>query len=80
VIGRARATHRRRTPELDLFRLYLDEIGRHPLLTAEDEVELSRAYQAGLDARAKLADADPQDPARPGLKAVAERGEWAGAR
>jgi RNA polymerase sigma factor (sigma-70 family) len=77
VIGRAHATHRRRTPELDLFRLYLDEIGRHPLLTAEDEVELSRAYQAGLDARAKLADADPQDPARPGLKAVAERGEWA---
>jgi RNA polymerase sigma factor (sigma-70 family) len=77
VIGRAHATHRRRTPELDLFRLYLDEIGRHPLLTAEDEVELSRAYRAGLDARAKLADADPQDPARPGLKAVAERGEWA---
>jgi hypothetical protein len=77
VIGRAHATHRRRTPELDLFRLYLDEIGRHPLLTAEDEVELSRAYRARLDARAKLADADPQDPARPGLNAVAERGEWA---
>jgi hypothetical protein len=30
-----------RTAELDLFRLYLDEVGRHPLLTAEDEVELS---------------------------------------
>jgi Sigma-70 factor, region 1.2 len=29
-----------RTAELDLFRLYLDEVGRHPLLTAEDEVEL----------------------------------------
>jgi Sigma-70 factor, region 1.2 len=77
VIGRAHATRRRRTTELDLFRLYLDEIGRHPLLTAEDEVELSRAYQAGLDAQAELADTDPQDPARPGLEAVAERGEWA---
>jgi hypothetical protein len=27
---------------LDLFRVYLDQIGRHPLLTAEGEIELSR--------------------------------------
>jgi RNA polymerase sigma factor (sigma-70 family) len=77
VTGKASATRRHRTPRLDLFRLYLDEIGRHPLLTAEDEVELSQAYEAGLDAQGKLADADPQDPTRPGLEAVAERGEWA---
>jgi RNA polymerase sigma factor (sigma-70 family) len=77
VTSGAHATHRRRAPELDLFRLYLDEIGRHPLLTANDEVELSKAYQAGLAARAKLADANPRDPARAGLEAVAERGEWA---
>jgi hypothetical protein len=60
--------------------LYLDEIGRHPLLTAEDEVERSRAYQAGLDAQAKLAHTDPQDRARPGLEAVAEGGSGPGAR
>jgi RNA polymerase primary sigma factor len=61
----------RRTAELDLFRLYLEAVGRHPLLTAEDEIELSQAYEAGLDAQLKLADTDPEDPA------TAELGEWA---
>ena len=32
---------------MDLFRLYLDEIGRHPLLTADDEVRLAKAIEAG---------------------------------
>jgi DNA-directed RNA polymerase sigma subunit (sigma70/sigma32) len=36
--------------DVDLFRLYLDEVGRHPLLTKEDEIELSRAIQAGDEA------------------------------
>jgi RNA polymerase primary sigma factor len=62
---------------LDLFRVYLDQIGRHPLLTKEDEIELSQAYEAGLDAQLKLADTSPDDPARPALEAIAERGEWA---
>ena len=62
---------------LDLFRLYLDEVGRHPLLTKEDEIELSQAYEAGLDAQLKLADTTADDPARPDLEAVCERGEWA---
>jgi RNA polymerase primary sigma factor len=35
---------------LDLFRVYLDDIGRHPLLTKEDEIELSQAIEAGDDA------------------------------
>ena len=44
----------------DSFRLYLDEVGRHPLLTKEDEIELSQAYEAGLDAQLKLADTAPE--------------------
>jgi len=35
---------------LDLFRVYLDQIGRHPLLTREDEVELAQAIEVGDDA------------------------------
>ena len=35
---------------LDLFRVYLDQIGRHPLLTREDEVELAQAIETGDDA------------------------------
>jgi RNA polymerase primary sigma factor len=65
------------TVDLDLFRLYLDEIGRHPLLTKQDEVELSQAYEAGLDAQLELADRGPDDPARPLLQSAAERGERA---
>ena len=44
---------------LDLFRVYLDDIGRYPLLTKEDEIELSQAYEAGLDAQLKLVDTSP---------------------
>jgi RNA polymerase sigma factor (sigma-70 family) len=62
---------------LDLLRVYLDQIGQHPLLTREDEVELSQAYEAGLDAQLKLADCADDDPARPDLEATAARGEWA---
>jgi RNA polymerase primary sigma factor len=62
---------------LDLFRVYLDQIGRHPLLTREDEIELSQAYEAGRDAQRKLADCVADDPARRDLEAVVERGEWA---
>jgi RNA polymerase sigma factor (sigma-70 family) len=61
----------------DLFRLYLDEVGRHPLLTKQDEITLSQAYEAGLDAQLKLADCDPDDAARPELERVAARGERA---
>jgi RNA polymerase primary sigma factor len=38
----------------DLVRIYLREIGRVPLLTAEDEVELAKAIEAGLFAEEKL--------------------------
>jgi RNA polymerase primary sigma factor len=77
MTGTTRVARTPGTTELDLFRLYLDEIGRHPLLTAEDEVRLAQAYEAGLDARRRLAMAAAQDPGRSELEAVAERGERA---
>lgn len=42
-------------PSSDLFRQYLREIGRIPLLTAAEEVELARGVEAGLFAEEKLA-------------------------
>src|SRR3954466_4638761 len=41
-------------PSADLFRQYLREIGRIPLLTAAEEVELARRVEAGLFAEDKL--------------------------
>ncbi|MFF4979677.1 RNA polymerase sigma factor [Streptomyces sp. NPDC001046] len=42
------------SPSSDLFRQYLREIGRVPLLTAAEEVELARRVEAGLFAEEKL--------------------------
>src|SRR5690348_12008697 len=41
----------RRSGTSDLVRIYLREIGKVPLLTAQDEVELAKAIEAGLFAR-----------------------------
>nr|WP_203688889.1 RNA polymerase sigma factor [Streptomyces sp. SID12488] len=53
---RARAPARADTsgPSSDLFRQYLREIGRIPLLTAVEEVDLARRVEAGLFAEEKL--------------------------
>jgi RNA polymerase sigma factor (sigma-70 family) len=67
----------RETADLDLLRLYLDDIGRHPLLTKDDEVELSQAFEAGQAAQAELHDLPAGHPDRPRLEAAAEHGEWA---
>ncbi|MFE3601025.1 RNA polymerase sigma factor [Streptomyces sp. NPDC059142] len=48
-------------PSSDLFRQYLREIGRIPLLTAADEVELARRVEAGLFAEEKLSAASDLD-------------------
>jgi RNA polymerase primary sigma factor len=50
----AAAEPRGRAPTSDLVRIYLREIGRVPLLTAEDEVELAKCIEAGLFAEEKL--------------------------
>jgi RNA polymerase primary sigma factor len=50
----AAADASRRTATGDLVRIYLREIGRVPLLTAQDEVELAKAIEAGLFADEKL--------------------------
>jgi RNA polymerase primary sigma factor len=44
----------RRAATGDLVRIYLREIGRVPLLTAQDEVELAKAIEAGLFAEEKV--------------------------
>ena len=41
-------------PEEDLVRLYLNDIGKHSLLTKDDEARLAQAIEAGRAARAEV--------------------------
>ncbi|MFE2551019.1 RNA polymerase sigma factor [Streptomyces sp. NPDC059355] len=49
------------SPSADLFRQYLREIGRIPLLSAAEEVELARRVEAGLFAEEKLGNSPDLD-------------------
>jgi RNA polymerase sigma factor (sigma-70 family) len=51
-------------PEEDLVRLYLNDVGKHALLTKADEVRLAQAVETGRDARVELAGIDPLTPSR----------------
>src|SRR3989441_13135600 len=54
--GRNDMLSRTRGPDqLDPLALYLDAMGRYPLLTDVDEVELAKAIEAGKQAEATLA-------------------------
>jgi RNA polymerase primary sigma factor len=68
-------------PSADLFRQYLREIGRVPLLTAAEEVDLARRVEAGLFASAKLAAEPRQDAAgRAELERIVADGAYAKGR
>ena len=57
----------------DLVRMYLDSIGKYPLLTKQDEVRLSRLIEEGRWAREELARGKvPAGRRRPLLRAVSE--------
>ncbi|HEV8222060.1 MAG TPA: RNA polymerase sigma factor RpoD [Streptosporangiaceae bacterium] len=69
-----RAEMARRAATGDLVRIYLREIGRVPLLTAHDEVELAKSIEAGLFAEETMR-AWPDGTAARGPRC--ERGELA---
>jgi RNA polymerase primary sigma factor len=83
VRAAARPTHTE-SGSFDPVRMYLKEIGKVPLLTAEQEVTLAKRIEAGLLAREKLggvdADGEPVDISenqRSSLHAVKRDGELA---
>jgi RNA polymerase sigma factor (sigma-70 family) len=51
----SKKTRREERDYEDLVRLYLEDVGRHDLLTKDDEVRLSQTIEAGRDAAAALA-------------------------
>jgi RNA polymerase sigma factor (sigma-70 family) len=63
----------------DTVRLYLDEIGRYPLLTKDDEARLAQEIEAGRDARDRLQEASGSigRAERRQLERTARRGEQA---
>ena len=62
---------------LDPVRMYLKEIGRVPLLTANQEVTLAQRMEAGLLAVERLGSDDVTEEERPSVRAVKRDGELA---
>ncbi|HLT15213.1 MAG TPA: sigma-70 family RNA polymerase sigma factor [Acidimicrobiales bacterium] len=73
--GHHRSSDRETT--VDLTRRYLSELGSYPLLTAEQEVELAQAIEAGRAAEARLADGDVSPAERRELEATVEAAQAA---
>src|SRR3970040_1288723 len=61
----------------DTVGLYLDEVSAHLLLTAEDEVHLSRAMELGKKAKATLESGDYEQAERARLMRVVAEGDEA---
>ncbi len=55
---------RAQMPDEDLVRLYLSDIGRHRLLTKDDEARLAQQAEAGREARAELTGDEAHSPNR----------------
>ena len=70
----SRLAHR---SDLDLVRLYLDEIGQRSLLDRDDEARLGEAVQAGVEAHHRLAAGVRGRAARAELARLAAAGERA---
>ena len=61
----------------DLVRLYLDSIGRYPLLTKDDEARLSKLIQEGHEAKEELAQGPATTERRRQLQKQVQRGDAA---
>jgi RNA polymerase sigma factor (sigma-70 family) len=57
-------TKRVAQPEADLVRLYLNDVGKHGLLSKNDEIRLAQTVEAAREARGELAAAERIDPSR----------------
>ncbi len=64
-------------PEEDLVRLYLSDIGQHPLLSKEDEATLAEQRLVGIEARDELNSTSPSPSRKRQLRRLAQQGEAA---
>ena len=69
---------RLQTAEEDIVRLYLSDVGRHPLLTKDQEVRLAQVVEAGREAHRELESLEGISPTRVReLRRTAKAGEAA---
>ena len=64
-------------PEEDLVRLYLSDIGQHPLLSKEDEAMLAEQRLVGIQAREELSHSNPSPTRKRQLRRLVQEGEAA---
>ncbi len=64
-------------PEEDLVRLYLSDIGQHPLLSKEDEATLAEQRLVGIEAREELNTTNPSPSRKRQLRRLSQQGEAA---